>query len=191
MYEEICTYENILEAFEKARENKNKKYYVIKFKRKLKENLEKLQKELISETYKPSPLKVFIVRDPKTRTISKSRFKDRVVHHVLMNVIGPIFEKRFIHDSHANQLGKGTLKAVQRFNVFKRKVSKNGSTPCFVLKADIKHYFAEVNHEVLLEIIRRDIKDERVISLIKKILQNSDSARNRGGGQTTFGYAIR
>ena len=133
-------------------------------------------------TYGPKPLKNFILRDPKTRKISKSDFRDRIVHHAICNIIEPIFDKSFIYDSCANRIGKGNLFALRRFDKFKRKVSKNNTKNCYVLKADIKHYFEEVNHQVLLTIIERRIKDKKVIWLIEQILYNS--AFNSGGGRT-------
>jgi retron-type reverse transcriptase len=131
-----------------------------------------LRNELIFHTYRPKKLKTFILRDPKTRKISKSDFRDRVVHHALCNVIEPIFEKRFIFDSYANRKGKGTLRAIQRFDYFKRKVSKNNKQACFVLKADIRHYFETVSHNVLVNIIRTRIDDGKIIWLVKTILSN-------------------
>ena len=173
LYEKLCTYENLLLAYQKARKGKTQKVYVLKFEKELKNNLTQLQTELLKQTYAPKPLKTFIIRDPKTRKISKSKFRDRVVHHALVNIIGPLFQKSFIYDSHANQLKKGTLKAIERFELFKRKVSRNNTRRCYVLKADIKHYFEEVNHETLTELIKRKISDEKVMHLIKKILSNS------------------
>ena len=101
------------------------KPYVIKFEKNLKANLIMLRNELLLHTYKPRPLETFIIRDPKTRKISKSDFRDRVVHHALCNVIEPLFEKKFIFDNYANRISKGAFKAIERFDYFKRKVSKN------------------------------------------------------------------
>src|SRR3990167_9127082 len=181
MYKKIYPIENLLVAYLKARKGKTQKHYVIKFEKKLQSNLLKLSEELHLQTYQPHPLKTFIIRDPKTRKISKSKFRDRVVHHALINVIGSLFQKSFIYDSHANQIGKGTSKAIERLEIFKRKVSKNNTINCYVLKADIKHYFEEVNHEILIKIIRRKVSDEKVIWLIKRILSNSsESVGGRG-----------
>jgi len=170
MYNNIISLENLLTAFEKARKSKTKRRYVKRFQKNLKENLAKLQNELVNQTYELHKLKTFILRDPKTRKISKSAFRDRVVHHALCNYIVPIFEKTFIYDSYANLIGKGTLKAIERFDYFKRKVSKNNTKICYVLKADIKHYFDEIDHEILVNIIKKKISDEKVIWLIQKIL---------------------
>ena len=190
MFEELCSYENLLLAFQKAKKGKSKRDYVRKFEKKLENNIIKLRKELISQTYKPKPLKIFIVREPKTRKISKSRFRDRVIHHAVINIIGFLFEKSFIYDSHANQIGKGTLKAIERFNYFKAKVSKNFTRKSYVLKADIKHYFEEVDHEILIGILRSKIKDEKVIWLIRRILANLPCGQIGGGGRTKKGYAF-
>ncbi len=181
LYNELCSYENLELAFKKARRHKTLKPYVMDFDKNRKENLLKLRADLLLHYYKPKALETFIIRDPKTRKISKSDFRDRVVHHALCNIIEPIFEKSFISDSFANRIGKGTLKAVERFDYFKRKVSKNNTRKCFVLKADIRHYFEEVSHDVLTHIISRKVKDENVIRLIKIILKNYKTKRAARG----------
>ena len=119
------------------------------------------------------------MRDPKTRKISKSAFRDRIVHHALIRIIEPIFDKTFIYDNCANRKGRGTLFALERFDIFKRKINYNLKKEEFCLKSDIKHYFQEINHDVLLGIIRRKISDEKTIWLIKQILSNAQN--NRGG----------
>ena len=181
LYSQIASLENLFLAYKKARKGKSKKNYVIEFEENLIENLLKLQEELRNQTYQPKPLKTFILRDPKTRVISKSNFRDRIVHHALIRIIEPIFDKSFIYDSCANRIGKGNLFALRRFDLFKRKVSRNGKIngwfstnqiKGYCLKADIRHYFEEINHEILISIIERKIKDEKIIWLIRQILGN-------------------
>ncbi len=129
LYSQLCSYENLELAFKKARKRKTMKDYVIEFESNLETNLNQLKHELETFTYSPNPLTTFIVRDPKTRKISASHFRDRVVHHALCNIIEPIFEKRFIHDSFANQKSKGTHSAIRRFEKFMRKTTHNGKPP--------------------------------------------------------------
>ena len=186
LYPDIYSLKNLFLAWKNARKGKTKRRYVKRFQLNLQKNLMKLQEELISQTYIPNKLRTFILRDPKTRKISKSAFRDRVVHHALCNIIVPILEKTFIYDSHANQIGKGTLKAIERFDYFKRRVSKNNTQQCSVLKADIKHYFEEMDHDVLIEIIERKIQDEKVIWLIRQILKNISHSFGGGGGRMVF-----
>ena len=97
LYKQFCSLENLSLAFEKASKNKAHKKYIIEFELNLEEELNKLKQELESFTYKPRQLKKFIIRDPKTRIISKSDFLDRVVHHALCNIIDPLFDKHFIY----------------------------------------------------------------------------------------------
>ncbi len=172
LFDQLCQYENLYSAYWNARKGKTQRKYVLQFEEKLDENLKLLQQELQLQTYKPKPLEVFILRDPKTRKISKSAFRDRVVHHALCNIIEPIVEKSFIYDSYANRIGKGTLKAVERFDEFKRKASQNNTRSCFVLKADIKHYFETVDRNILSAILSKKINDEKVLLLIDIILSN-------------------
>ncbi|MBI4895783.1 MAG: hypothetical protein HY831_04800 [Candidatus Aenigmarchaeota archaeon] len=185
LYDELCSFRNLYLAFKKAKKNKRFKKGVGEFELNLEGELFKLQKELRKQSYDSKQLRKFIIRDPKSRVIHASDFRDRVVHHALVNIIQPIFEPAFIYDSFANQKNKGTHKALDRFDKFKRKVSNNGKlirnakyssqVVGYVLKADIKHYFQTVDHEILLSTIKNKIKDEKVIWLIKKILSNHTS----------------
>jgi len=172
LWKELCSYDNLEHAFQKASKHKTGQDYVRDFEKDLPNNLLLLRSELLLHCYRPKPLVSFIIRDLKTRKISKSDFRDRIVHHAICNIIEPIFEKTFIYDSYANRKGKGTLKALQRFDYFKRKASRNNTRKCFVLKADIKKYFDSVHHEILIKIIQEKVKDCQIIRLIKLILAN-------------------
>jgi len=172
LYSKIVSYENLLYAWRKARKGKTKKKYVIEFEKDLEMNLMDIREELLSGEYFPKPLITFVLRDPKTRVISKSDFRDRIVHHALCIIIEPIFDKTFIYDSCANRIGKGTLFALKRFEYFKRKVTNNLTSEAFCLKADVKHYFQEVDCNILRDIIGRRIRDKKVLELIRKILVN-------------------
>jgi retron-type reverse transcriptase len=145
LYDKLTSKDNITTAYQRAKKRKTLKPYVIAYEKNLKENLSQLQSELIEKNYRPRPLETFIIRDPKTRKISKSDFRDRIVHHALCNIIEPILERTFIYDSYANRIGKGALKAIERFDTFKRKMSKNNTKVVYVLKADIRKYFDNVN----------------------------------------------
>jgi len=195
IYGRICSIDNLVIAFKKAKRGKSKKFYVPAFEKNLDENLKNLQKELLEFTYKPKKLKKFIIRDPKTRTIYASAFVDRIVHHAIINLIESIFEKVFIYDSFASRKGKGAHLAIKRFCEFMKKVSgnarlvknaiNNNQIEGYCLKADIKSYFDNVNHEVLLNIIRKKFKDNNTIWIIKNILDNFD-AKKEGNSRHYF-----
>ena len=183
LYEEICSMNNLANAWRRARKGKTKKLYVIEFETELGKNLKLLQEELKNQTYEPKPLVTFTLRDPKTRKISKSHFRDRIVHHALVRIIEPFFDRTFIYDSCANRKGKGNLFAIKRFYQFMEMVSRNGKNKGwfnenqikgYCLKADIRHYFQEVDHEILLKILKRKIADEKVIWLLKRVLRERE-----------------
>ncbi len=106
LWNELCSIENLEFAFKKARKNKTLKPYVKEFEKDLHSNLLQLRMELLLLAYRPNPLTTFIIRDPKTRKISKSDFRDRIIHHTLVNILEPIFGKSFIYDSYANRKAK-------------------------------------------------------------------------------------
>ena len=180
LYDEIISLKNLILAHKRARKGKTKKDYVIEFDENVAYNLKVLYDELRTQTYSPKPLEIFILRDPKTRKISKADFRDRIVHHAICNILEPIFDKTFIYDNCANRREKGNLFAVSRFEKFSRKISRNGKIngwfnenqiKGYCLKADIRHYFEEINHEILLNILRRKIKCEKTIWLLKRVIE--------------------
>jgi len=185
IYKKIYFYDNLYLAYRKARRGKTKKLYVKEFEENLENNLIDLKFELMTLAYSPRPLDNFILKDPKTRKISRSHFRDRVIHHAIINIIREIFEKEFIYDSCANQIGKGNLFSIKRFEFFRRKVTNNFTSKAFCLKADIKHYFQEIDHKILLTIIKKKIQDNNFIWLIKRVFENpfhstGDAPFNKG-----------
>ena len=182
LFKKLCSLENLKLAFKKARKGKSKKWYVKEFEANLDSELTKLKIELETQTYKSKPLKRFIVRDPKTRVIHSSAFRDRVVHHAICNIIEPIFDKIFIYDSYASRKRKGVHVGLKKFDKLKRQVTYNGKllkiakdknmTSGYALKADIKHYFDTIDIEILMKIIGKKIRDGKVLQFIKIILNN-------------------
>ncbi len=180
-FETICSFQNLELAYRKARKGKRNRPEIAAFELHAESNLLSLKRELESGCYQPRPLRAFVIRDPKTRRISASAFRDRVVHHALCNVIAPLFERSFIHDSYANRKDFGTHKALIRFDAFKRRASCNGRlvpnakypqmVSWFCLKADISRYFASSDHELLISFLGRKIKDQQTLHLIRIILE--------------------
>lgn len=128
--------------------------------------------QLQNRTYEHSDYFSFYVKDPKLRHIHKACVKDRVLHHAIFRILYPIFDKSFIFDSYSCRIGKGTHKAVNRLNDFARKVSKNNTKTCYVLKLDVKKFFYSINQDILINLIKRKIKDENVIWLVEKIIKS-------------------
>ena len=170
LFEKVCNYENLYNAYLKARRGKNDVAEVLKFNYNLEDELLKLQHELKNQTYKTGEYRHFIIFEPKERRISALPFRDRIVHHVICSVIEPIFEKKFIYDSYACRKGKGTHKGVNRIQKFITEADNN----YYVLKCDVSKYFHSVDHEILKQIIREKIADKKLLQLLDNIIDSAE-----------------
>jgi hypothetical protein len=121
LYPQVVAFENLYRAYCKAAKGKRGQANVADFEFDLEHNLLTLQAELTDRTYRPGAYHSFTIHDPKERLISAAPFRDRVVHHALVNVIEPLFERTFIGDSYANRKGKGTHAALDRAQAFARR----------------------------------------------------------------------
>ena len=169
-YVEIISFENLLQAWREFVSGKRSRKDVQDFERDLMTNLTTLHLDLVSKNYRHSEYTAFNISDPKPRRIHKAVVRDRVLHHALYRILYPFFAATFIDDSFSCQNGKGTHKAINRFRALAFKVSKNHTRTCWVLKCDIKKFFASINHQTLLDILRSYIPDQDIIDLLKKII---------------------
>jgi len=169
-YDNLISIENIFQAWDEFKKGKLKKKDVAEFYRNLEDNLFELHRKLKNKTYRHGSYEDFYVTDPKRRHIHKASVSDRIVHHLLYKYLYNIFDKTFIFDSYSCRLNKGTHKAVKRLEKFTRKVSKNCSGQCWALKCDIKKFFASVDHKILLNLLRKRIKDEDIIQLLENVI---------------------
>ena len=148
--ENIELFKQLYKAYLLCSKGKRKKPQTIKFEKNLEQNLLLLCDELISRSYKPSPYSVFIVNKPVKREIFAAHFRDRVIHHFLMQRINPLFESVFITDSYACRKGKGTLYGVKRIFDHIYNCSHKYTKDCYVLKLDISGFFMSISREILL-----------------------------------------
>ena len=127
LWQRLTSFENLRAAYEKARQHKGGNPSIQSFAEHWAFNLSILRLELITKTYHSQPLTRFVLRDPKTRVIYKSQFRDRIIHHALVNILQPIYEPRFIYDSYASRKGRGTTSALERYHSFLRQITHNGT----------------------------------------------------------------
>ncbi|HRW05651.1 MAG TPA: reverse transcriptase/maturase family protein [Caldilineaceae bacterium] len=165
LYPQVCDFENLYLAYRAARKGKRGKATVAAFEFNQELELALLQEELSAKTYQPGPYNSFYVHDPKKRLISAAPFRDRIVHHALCRVIEPIFEARFIHDSYACRIGKGTHKALDRCQHFARRYQ-------YVLQCDVKQFFPSIDHALLRARLAHWIRDDDLLWLIDRILDS-------------------
>ena len=154
------------------------------FERYLEDEIFKLHEELKTQTYRHSPYSKFYVFDPKERHISKAYVRDRLVHHMVYNVLSAIYEPRFIFHSFSCRLGKGTHVGIEHLNRMLRRESLSNARPCYALKMDVRRFFDTVSHSLLKKVIEKKVKDQRVLDLIGLIIDSfkvsSDHIGNRG-----------
>jgi RNA-directed DNA polymerase len=167
LWEQLVSFENVFLAFRKAIRGKGYRPYTLYFIQNLEHNLIELQHSLKTRNYRPGGYRTFFIHEPKRRMISEAPFTDRIVHHCLINVIGPIFEATFIRQSYANQIGKGTHRAI-------REVQNAMRLHRFVLHCDIRKYFPSIDHQILKGLIRRKIKDPEMLWLTDLIIDSSN-----------------
>ncbi len=174
-YNDIISVENLLEAWGEFQRGKKKKEDVMEFKRNFMTNIFSLHNDLKSKTYTHGDYEHFVICDPKRRDIHKASVRDRLLHHALYRRLYPFFDTTFIVDSYSCRDNKGTHRAMNRFDVFARKESNNHTKTVWVLKCDIRKFFASINHEILLDVLRKRIEDEDILKLLKNIIGSFDS----------------
>lgn len=171
-YKDIISLENLFLAWNEFKKGKMNKADVQSFSPFLVYNIFNLYYQLVNKTYQHSNYISFYINDPKLRHIHKACVKDRVLHHAVFRILYPIFDKSFIFDSYSCRLNKGTHRAINRLNHFTRKASKNNTKKIYILKLDIRKFFNSVNHNTLLFLIKKKVKDNNAIWLIGKIIES-------------------
>lgn len=142
------------------------------FEASLMDNLIALHRRLANGTYRHDTYEAFAISDPKPRQIHKATVADRVLHRALYRQLYPTFDRTFISDSFSCRVGKGTHAALDRFRTFAGQVSHNHRRTAWVLKCDVRKFFASIDHDVLLGIVAERIGDARTVRLIETIVRS-------------------
>ena len=174
-YDNIISVDNLLGAWKEFLRGKRKKKDVQEFGYHLVENIRELHHELARETYQHDGYEHFRISDPKPRDIHKASVRDRLVHHALYRQLYPFFDHTFIADSYSCRKEKGTHRAMNRFRSFANKVSKNDTRTYWVLKCDIRKFFASIDQQILMRIIKKYTPDARTVALLTNIIGSFNS----------------
>jgi RNA-directed DNA polymerase len=166
------SFEALYASYRKCRRNKRRTINALKFEIDAEENLFNLEQELLSRTYRPSRSVCFVVEKPKMREIVAADFRDRVVHHLLVEQLEAVFEPVFIHDSYACRKEKGLHKAVTRVREFIRRAGSNGRKPLYFAHLDIHNYFMSIDKGILFELVRKKVLDESLLWLAWVIISH-------------------
>ena len=178
LFNQIISYENVRLAWLKARRHKTSKNVVKNFSKNVNKNLLIVQKNLKSKPAILSSYSQFTIYEPKERLISVVPFIDRVMHHSIMNVLEPVFEKQFIYHTYACRKGKGSHKAIK----YAFSKAKNCE---FFLKLDVKKYFDNIDHQILKQKLVRIIKDKECLDLLFDIIDSFSTEKGLPIGNLT------
>jgi len=179
-FEKIINIENLLCAWRVFRAGKTKKADIMVFERNLEDNLFALEFDLKREIYRHGKYKHFTVSDPKKRDIHKAEVRDRVVHQVLYDYLTPLVEDDFIEHSYSSRLGKGTHRALRSLKFFSEEINRRNFGHCYAVKCDARKYFDNIDHGVLLEILGKKIKNQRITRLLLEIINSFQVKPGKG-----------
>ncbi len=174
-FDEIISVENLLAAWKEFVRGKRKRADVQEFQLWLMEHILSLHTDLHNHIYHHGPYQHFKISDPKPRDIHKATVRDRLLHHAVYRMLHPFFHKRFIADSFSCQLEKGTHRAMNRFRSFAYQVSKNHTKTCWVLKCDIRKFFASIDHDILKTTLSRSVTNHNTLWLLGAIISSFNS----------------
>jgi retron-type reverse transcriptase len=166
----LFRFDNIYRQYIACRRKKRNTYNALRFETVQEIALLQLQRELVERSYRPGRSVCFFLEKPKLREVFAADFRDRVVHHILVDHLEKIWEPVFIYDSYACRKGKGIHLAVSRLRKFLRQVTANGRRRAFYLKLDIKNYFMTIDKDILFGFIRDRLDDEAALWLAGMVL---------------------
>jgi hypothetical protein len=167
LFERVASFGALCAATESAAKGKRNKPGAAAFLAGLERNVLAIERCLLDGSWQPGPYTVLDVRDPKPRRVSAAPFRDRVVHHAVCAVVEPLFDAGFIADSYANRTGKGTHRAIARYEQYRDRYRH-------VLRADIFRFFPAIDHAVLKADLRRRIACVRTLDLLDRIIDGSN-----------------
>ncbi len=165
-FERVWSFEALLAAFGRARRTKRGKGGEPLFYRDLEANLLRLSNELQTRKFRPDPYRYFRLWNKKERVVSEASFRDRIVHHSLVAAMETTFEVRFIRHSYACRKQKGMHRAVATARRMMRVFP-------YFLKMDVRKYFDSIVHEVLLDLLVRELADDGILWLCRVLLDGA------------------
>lgn len=182
IYNNIISVENLLVSWREFLRGKKKRKDVAEFSLYFMDNIFELHNELKEKTYQHGGYQAFKINDPKPRDIHKASVRDRLLHHAIYRILYPYFDQKFIFDSYSCRIGKGTHKSINRFKKFAYIVSKNNTRTCWILKCDIRKFFANIDHKILKDILAKYIGDEDVLWLFSQVIGSFSTKGKIGVG---------
>lgn len=176
VYDGMCDLEDLYVSYREARKGKRYKRKILAFTDDLENQMLSIRDDLTDLSYEMGEYHMFYVHEPKLRLVMSIGFRDRIVQWSIYRRLYPFYDSLFITDSYACRKGKGSHEAADKLQYWMRKANRrekeNPGVKWYYLKLDVSKYFYRVSHEVLINILKTRIRDERFMALLVKIINN-------------------
>jgi len=179
MFKQIISFKNLLKSYYKARRNKRSRRKLQKIEINFENQLINVGNQLKKGLYKPKQYHQFLVYEPKLRQISAPALIDRIVQHAIINIIEPVFDRQFIPNTFACRKGKGAHLCLRQASACYKKIAKK-HTIFYALKCDIKSYFANIDHLVLINFLSQSISCQKTLKLLTTIINSYQDSPKKG-----------
>ena len=176
----IVSIENLLLAWQEFLRGKKQRTDVQEFQLHFMDNILGLYNNLTSGKYIHGPYEAFAINDPKPRSIHKASVRDRLLHHAIYRSLYMYFDDKFIYDSYSCRKWKGTHKALKRFETLAIRASLSHTKTLWVLKCDVRKFFASIDHDILIKIFKIHLKDDQTVDLLKEIIKSFSTTPHKG-----------
>lgn len=174
-FEKICDFENLYKSYRKSKCGKGFNKSSTKFQISSLDGIYQIKRRLETKTYEVSPYHQFTIYEPKERIIKSCSFQDKIVQNSLCdNGLLPNLKNEFLPNNFAGQIGKGTLYGLNWLRAQMYLAYCKYGYDCWIIKADIKKFFYNINHDILKDIVRYFVEDDNVYWLCEKFIDSTE-----------------
>lgn len=173
-YKDILSIDKMIDVYKNIRSNTCHKEKLVRFELAFCCNLITILKKLEDKDYRHQSYQLFLISIPKYRIIMSETIPDKIVNHLVSKyLLLPALTPKLIDMNVATRTGKGTKAGIEFTKKYIHYIKQNHEK-VYALKCDIKKYFYHIDHQILLQKLRRDIKDSDVICLLENIITSTD-----------------
>lgn len=172
--------QEVFKAYLDCRRNKRRSFSSLRFEREYEHNLIRLYDDIVHRRYQSRPSKAFIVDKPVQREVFAANFRDRIIHHLIIGYLMPVFENIFLNESYSCRVGKGTLFGIQSCAQMMQTCSNHYTTDCYVLRLDIHGFFFHIDKRILYRKLKQLIdtryhnaNKSTILFLIREVLRDN------------------
>lgn len=176
-YDEMIDIKNIQEVYKQIRLRTHHRQKIVNFELFYMTNVLQIYEVLKMRKYCHSPYNIFLIRVPKYRVVMSENISDKIVNHLVSTyILLPALEPRLVPFNVATRTGKGVKAGIQYVKKYINNLKMNHDN-FYILKCDIKKYFYNVDHELLLQKLERYIHDQEILDVIRNIISTTNNEK--------------